>query len=190
MGMDFTAYFSHDLSTEQIKEICHRINSERGLFPIIHNFVDELLLYYPEDRDKVWSFDPDGIGGTNEIYGPCGFSFTFSDKVCYFHHYIRWGAFLTDEVIQYKLRKVCYELRKLLNSSFVIYVPDSAVKESVILDFIWDDQNKDLNYIKNWLLINCGSPKENIKDIYKVYDEFWDSEGYYIDSFIDFEVDS
>ncbi|MFB9324684.1 hypothetical protein ACFFSY_01865 [Paenibacillus aurantiacus] len=143
-----------------------------------------LLPYNPKDTGKQWKVRP-GIGGTVEIDGPCGVDFSFSEKVCYFHHNIRWRNFLLDEKLQHYLRKVTLDLAKYFSSSYAIYAPDSGFKESAILDFIWEDENKDIDYIKNWLLERCGTPKSNIIDIYKEYDDYWDSEGYFVDYFND-----
>ncbi|MNE96167.1 hypothetical protein D3C80_1943370 [compost metagenome] len=74
------------------------------------------------------------------------------------------------------------------SSDYAIYVPDSGSRESGVLDFIWDDENdenKDIEHIKNWLLSRCGAPKEKISDIYKEHEDYWDSEGYYVDYFKD-----
>ncbi|RDU35814.1 hypothetical protein DRW41_16920 [Neobacillus piezotolerans] len=75
-------------------------------------------------------------------------------------HPIRWIHFLLDDKIQKHLRELSFELINFLNSSLVIYVPDNAVKESDIIDFIWDDENRDIEYIQKWLLTECGSTKE------------------------------
>lgn len=190
MGMDFTAYFSHDLSQDQINDLCKRLNCQKDQFPMTNRFVEDLLPHNPKDEIKEWRIDLDRIGGTSELFGPCGLSFTFSEKVCYFHHYIRWRAFLINDSIQQELRYVCYEFRNSFRSSDVIYAPDNAARESAIMDFIGDDRNVDLSFIKNWLLVNCGPPKQKIKDIYKEYEDYWVSEGYYIDDFKDFEVNS
>lgn len=116
---------------------------------------------------KPWRVH-DGIGGTVEISGPCGMDFTFSEKVCYFHHYIRWRSFLLDEDLQLYFRKVTFDLASYFSSTYAIYVPDNGSKESGILDFIWEDENKDIDYIKNWLLERCGTPKAKIIEDYAV----------------------
>ena len=71
-------------------------------------------------------------------------------------------------------------LGKLLNDA--LHMKDGSV-ESDLLDFIWEDRNEDFAYITNWLLENSGPPKDTIRDIYKEYKEYWDSEGYFIDRF-------
>ncbi|MEK3884907.1 hypothetical protein [Paenibacillus sp. PL2-23] len=69
----------------------------------------------------------------------------------------------------------------------MIYVPDSGAIESGIMDFIWNDENKDIEFIKDWLLTRCGPPNRIIKDIYQQSKDSWTSKGYYIDDFKDFE---
>ena len=66
-------------------------------------------------------------------------------------------------------------------------MPDSASKESGIMDFLWDDENKSIEVMKEWLLKQCGNPKDNINSIYVEYEDYWESEGYFIDYFNDFK---
>ncbi|MHA6529408.1 hypothetical protein [Paenibacillus sp. BAC0078] len=185
MGMDFTAYVGHSFTENDIYRLCHALSSEKLVY--IDQFIKHLYPYNPKDIGKPWQVVPDSIGGTIELNGPCGINLTFSEKVCYFHHYIRWDNFLLDEDIQLYLRKVSYDLANYLAASFAIYVPDSGARESGILDFIWEDKNKDIQFIRDWLLQKCGEPKKRIKDIYKDYGDYCASEGYYIDFFQDLE---
>jgi hypothetical protein len=163
------------------------LNDDISLFPSISEFIDALLPFNPKDSERKWNVSFDDIGGTNHLSGPCGISLTLSEKVCYFHHYLRWRQFLVDNEIQDLLRKVSYGLMKIFYSSYVIYVPDNAARESAIMDFIWEEENKDIGYIREWLLENCGLPKKKINEIYKEYEDYWDSEGYFIDYFTDIE---
>ncbi|WP_341279162.1 hypothetical protein [Paenibacillus sp. FSL H8-0537] len=41
--------------------------------------------------------------------------------------------------------------------------------------------------MKDWLLENCGKPKDKIRDIYKKQGQSWVYDGYYIDYFQDFK---
>lgn len=183
MGMNFTAYMSHNLKKTEIIELCNDLNENSSRFPLIREFIDTLLPFNPKDNVRKWRTSFDSADGTNSLAGPCGISLTLSEKVCYFHHYFRWKGFLVDNEIQQLLRNVSYGFMRTFNASFVIYVPDNAAKESAIMDFIKEDENKYINYIREWLLENCGLPKNNINDIYKEYEDYWDSEGYYIDYF-------
>lgn len=183
MGTNVTAYLEHNLSSDDIKMLCHALNS--GSLKRVDEFTNYLLPFNPEDVGKPWKVYDDWIGGTLEIGGPCGIDFTFSEKVCYFHHYIRWKTFLRDEEIQLYIRKLIFDLGSYLKANFAIFVPDNGSKESEILDFIWEDENKDISFIKNWLQEHCGEPKTKIIDIYKEYEDYWKSDGYYIDYFSD-----
>lgn len=185
--MDFTAYMSHSLTKPQIIQLSNELNRDIAQFSLIHNFINELLPFNAKDDNNKWRINLDHLGGTIRLNGPCGVSLTLSEKVCYIHHYFRWRNFLLDNEIQHLLRTVSYGFMKIFNSQFVIYVPDSSTIESAIMDFIWEDENKDINFIREWLLINCGPPKNNIKDICKDFETYWESEGYYIDFFKDFE---
>jgi hypothetical protein len=184
MGLDFTAYLGHQLDENEIYRLSHDLSAEK--LKEIDLFVNRLYQYNPEDVGRYWRVNLKGLGGTTNLIGPCGMHFTFSEKVCYFHHYIRWQTFLLNEDIQLQLRKVTYDLAKYFNSSYAIYVPDSGTLESSITDFIWEDENKDIAYIKEWLHKNCGEPKENIHSIYKKYGTSWASKGYFVDYFHDF----
>jgi len=182
MGADFTAFLGHKLNRDEIKILCHALNS-RSL-KHVDEFINFLLPHNPKDEDKPFTVH-EGIGGTVEVSGPCGMDFTFSDKVCYFHHYIRWRSFLLEEELQLYLKRVTFDLARYFSSEYAVYVPDSGSRESAVLDFIWEDENKDIHYIRNWLLERCGRPKEKIIEIYKEYEDYWDSEGYYVDYFSD-----
>ncbi|TYP74563.1 hypothetical protein BCM02_105107 [Paenibacillus methanolicus] len=185
--MDFTAYMSHSLNKSEIADLCNRLNENPTSFPLLQAFIDELLPFNPRKIEKEWHVDFDYIGGTTILAGPCGISLTLSENVCYFHHYLRWRQFLINPDLQIMLRKVCYELREIFNASFVIYVPDNAARESAIMDFIWEGENRDIDYMREWLLVNCGPPKNKIVHIYKKLVDSWESDGYYIDYFQDRE---
>ncbi|EFM11894.1 hypothetical protein PaecuDRAFT_1502 [Paenibacillus curdlanolyticus YK9] len=94
MGTNFTAFIGHQLKSDDIERLCQTLNSKS--LKHIDEFVDHLLPHNPKDVGIPWAVF-DGIGGTVEINGPCGFDLTFSEKVCYFHHYIRWSTFLHNE---------------------------------------------------------------------------------------------
>ncbi|MCM3748090.1 hypothetical protein M3223_12070 [Paenibacillus pasadenensis] len=182
MGMDFTAYMSHNFDSAKLLNLCEELNENGSR----HAFLSEFINLNASNENQKWSFEPDYIAGTSIINGPCEITLTFSEHVCYFHHYIRWISFLTHQETQQALRGVCFDLMRILNADFVIYVPDNATIESEIMDFLWEDENRDIEYIRNWLKVKCGEPKEKIRDIFKQYEFYWESEGYFVDLFSDF----
>ncbi|WP_337100111.1 hypothetical protein [Paenibacillus sp. YIM B09110] len=187
MGMNFHAYLSHSLNQQDLLNYCNELNCKNHKF--IETFIEELLPYNPEDINKEWKLRFDDFNGTYELDGPCGLGFTFSEKVCMVSHYTRWLTFLLNDLdfdFQKQLRNVSYELMNKMESDYVIYVPDSGAIESAIMDFMWEDENKDIEYMKDWLLRKCGEPKEHIIDIYNDLGDSWDSKGYYIDLFTDY----
>jgi hypothetical protein len=106
---------------------------------------------------------------------------------------MRWQHFLSNNDVQIEIREITFELLNYLNSPFAIYVPDNGYRESSILDFIWKEdgvERQDIHFIQNWLLNKCGPPKNYIKDIYMEIEDYWDSEGYYIDDFKDIKLNS
>lgn len=179
MGMNFTAYIGHQLDQNQIYRMCHALTANSFLY--INNWIEEIDAVHPEHKPVFWQVNSKGIGGTVEIYGPYGFDFTFSEKVCYFHHYIRWSTFLESDNFQKKLRLITYELTNYFQSNYAIYVPDNATKESSILDFIWDDENRSIEYITSWLQSECGNPKDTLNELIN-------DDGYYIDYFEDIRL--
>jgi hypothetical protein len=182
MGMNFNAYLDHKLDENEIYRFCHALNSNK--FENIDRFVQT----YPNSNIKreIWEVVPDHLGGTILVDGPGGLDFMFSEKVCRISHPIRWINFLLEDDIQKHFRDISFEMMCFLNSSLVIYVPDNEARESAILDFVWDDENRDIKYIQKWLLNECGPPKKKIKDIYQEFDDYWVSDGYYIDNFSDY----
>ncbi|MFD1736840.1 hypothetical protein ACFSCX_09695 [Bacillus salitolerans] len=177
MGMCFEAYVGHRLNEDDINRFCDELNSNK--FKSINRFVNT---YCSFNNTRVV---PDQLVDTIDLIGPNIISFMFSEKVCRIHSYIRWWEFLIEEEIQKHLRKVSFEIMNYFNSSFVIYVPDTGALESYLIDFMWKDENKDVNYMRNWLQENCGPPKTRIMDIYKQFDKYWGSDGYFIDVFPD-----
>lgn len=184
MGMDFTAYFGHSMDENAIHRLCHALNAER--LNEVQKFLNYLYPFNEGDKERLWEVIPDWIGGTIQLSGPCGLDLTFSEHVCYVHHYIRWKQFLLNEEIQLYLRTMIKEFCHYVSADYAIYVPDNGADESAILDFIWDDENRDVGFIRNWLLERFGEPKERISEIYRSDDYGWESEGYYIDEFQDF----
>ncbi|MBW7473604.1 hypothetical protein K0T92_02445 [Paenibacillus oenotherae] len=187
MGMNFTCYIGHKLNGNDLSRMSNALNS--GNFKSVSAFIEEILPYNPEDVNKKWKTEFDSIGGTVCLNGPCGLSFTFSEHVCMIDHYTRWITFILNDLevnFRAHFRNIAYELSRYFESSFSIYVPDNATKESAILDFIWDDENRSIDYIKDWLLTKCGDPKLNIEDIYKDCGDYWESDGYFIDYFKDY----
>ncbi|WP_046213574.1 hypothetical protein [Paenibacillus wulumuqiensis] len=186
MGVDFTAYLAHEFQEKDLNRLVQDLNENIEQFQFINKFIDYFMEYNPEDKEKEWRFDSYNIGGTKGILGPCGINLVFSEKVCRFSHYTRWRFFLIDKEIQCRFREVSYELMQILNSPFVIYVPDSSARESAIVDFLWEDENKDVFFMQEWLLNNCGPSKQSIEEIYVEYEDYWESKGYFIDEFNDF----
>ncbi|WP_144266470.1 hypothetical protein [Paenibacillus curdlanolyticus] len=84
------------------------------------------------------------------------------------------------------MRQVSFDLARYFSSAYAIYVPDNGFREADIIDFIWEDENKDIEIIKNWLLTRCGAPKGKISDIATEYEDYWEYDGYFIDYFGDF----
>lgn len=184
MGKNFTAILGHRLQRQDLYALCDALNHHS--FSHIERFIEELLPYNQDDAGKAWSVDPDWLGGTVELDGPCGLSFTFSEKLCCLDHYIRWRAFVTDESIQFLLRGVAYDLAAYYQTGYALYVPDNDCKESFVLGFIYEDENRDMEYVTSWLLRECGPPKQRIRDIRVRREDDRDSDGYYLDSFGDF----
>jgi len=184
MGMNFTAFMGHSMKIDELESLIIDLNDNPDRYPFINEFVNDLLPNNPNDSKKKWRLFADELDGTVDCIGPCGISLTFSERICYFHHYYRWIIFLKDNDVQHSLRKFCFDLLRTLHSPFAIYVPDNAAKESSILDLLWED--RDIFYMKEWLIENCRLPKKTILDIYQDLGDTWESDGYYLDEFTDF----
>jgi hypothetical protein len=182
MGVYFNAYIGHKFDVNGIKYFCELLNS--GKFQAINKFLKD---YYAQNENRdIFKVSSDPFTGTITVADhPDGLEFMFSEKVCRFSPYVLWQFFLTKEETQKTLREISFEVMAYFNSSFVIYVPDSGYIESGIMDFLWreeEEECKDIFYIQNWLMCNCGTPQKYIKDIYQKFDDYWDSVGYYIDA--------
>lgn len=49
MGMDFTAYFAFE--KDDLTQLVKNLNDNIDMFPLIYEFVEDLLEYNPKDRD-------------------------------------------------------------------------------------------------------------------------------------------
>ncbi|REK76025.1 hypothetical protein DX130_02875 [Paenibacillus paeoniae] len=72
-----------------------------------------------------------------------------------------------------------------VTAEFVIYVPDSGAVESTIMDFIWEEENRNITFIRSWLVDRCGEPRELINKNHDEEEFRGKSEGYCIDEFLD-----
>ncbi|TYP67391.1 hypothetical protein [Paenibacillus methanolicus] len=186
MGRDFTSYLGHSLQENEIFEFMNVLNT--GELKATNEFIQQFLPYNPEDKDLTWKVDTFRLGGTISLDGPCGLGFTFSEHVCMVRHYTRWLTFLLNDLefdIRTPLRNMIRELAWCLGSRFAIYAPDSGARESGIMDFMWEDENEDIECMRNWLLQNCGPPAGSIQAIYKEFEDHIQTDGYYIDVFDD-----
>lgn len=51
------------------------------------------------------------------------------------------------------------------------------------MDFMREDENKNIDYMRDCLLRKCGPPADSIPDIYKEFEDYIVSDGYFIDEF-------
>lgn len=184
--MNFNAYFGHCLVLNEIYQLCNDLNCHK--FKSFNDFFKDITLNYADVQNKKWFVDPDSISGTVSLVGPCGLDLIFSDYVCVLSHYIRWSSFIRNDLainIQSHFRNISYELVDHFNGSYAIYLPDSGSRESGAMDFIWDDEKREIEYIKEWLGTNFGEPQRKIIDLDNLKFNEKDVKGYYIDYFID-----
>ena len=78
-----------------------------------------------------------------------------------------------------------YRFTRTLNAGAL---PDNAAKESGVIDFIWDGDARDIDVMRQWLLDNCGEPSPTLRGIYREFEDYADSDGYYIDDFKDLKA--
>jgi hypothetical protein len=181
MGVLTSAYFGYQLDEEVIYRFCNDLNSYE--LATVGKFIKKYN--DPKDNKKVWNVLFDDYTETFELTLN-GLQFIFAEKVCFIRFPIYWSFFLTEDDVQNEIREITCELLNYFKSPFVIYVPDNGFRESGIMDFIWkedEEECKDIYYIQNWLMTVCGPPKKNIKDIFIQHDDYWHSEGYFIDEF-------
>jgi hypothetical protein len=186
MGRDFTAYLGHSLKENEIFEFMNILNTSD--LKAINDFIKQFLPYNPNDKELTWKVKEFRLEGTISLDGPCGLAFIFSEHVCMVRHYTRWLTFLLNDLefdIRTPLRNMTRELAGYFGSAFAIYAPDSGARESGIMDFMWEDENKDIDCMRNWLLQNCGPPADSIQTIYKEFEDHIQTDGYYIDVFED-----
>jgi hypothetical protein len=181
VGTFTNVYIGHQMDEKAIYAFVSNLNSDRLLN------VSQFLKKYNTNSNQSWEIKYDDIGAIFyvRLYG---FIFRFSEKVCCITIPMQWQNFLLKSEVQNEIRGITFELLNNFKSSFAIYVPDNGFRESGIMDFIWKEdekESKDIHYIENWLMNVCGPPKKNIKGIFIQYEDYWDSEGYFIDKLVD-----
>ncbi|MEK3884908.1 hypothetical protein [Paenibacillus sp. PL2-23] len=78
MGMNFTAYLSHNLNEKDITTLCNELNSSgQERFPRTKMFIKDLQSNNTRDIRKEWLVSHDELGGTIELDGPCGLHLHF-----------------------------------------------------------------------------------------------------------------
>jgi hypothetical protein len=195
MGVDFVAIMDHKLTVNEIASLPQTLTKNRfgyGLGdeskhmdwqfdpydkrPLTIDVAQEIL-----DRPKHVPNSLEDVAAI-EIHGPYSILYVSQHCLEFDHLLWRWGLFLKDDAVQIALRALCRELSRLVHGSRAIYVPDSSCKESVApVEML--EQKMAFEEVEAFMLNEFGPPAASIRDIYIETEEFWDSEGYYIDRF-------
>src|SRR5690606_36498367 len=81
------------------------------------------------DRSIEDEFDEEGYVSTS---GPGGFELYIGRHLCELSAPVRWGTFLSNQLIQEKLRRISLELSKIFGNP--IYAPDYFCLDSYLFD--------------------------------------------------------
>lgn len=100
-----------------------------------------------------------------EAAGPYGFSIEFWPRIAVLHPTPKWGAFVSDPVIESAVRSLCLLVAQHIGADCLLYIPDSAHRPSNALQFV--DQDIPLIAIVDWLRDACGLPSQDIPSIYR-----------------------
>ena len=185
MGTDFTAVVNHNLNAREIHTLPDLLNStwvtDEHLSPIIEGYP------VPGSTPEKWQWREGEYGFSlerlhnHETIMVEGHEFhgMVSERMFRLCHGVRWGSFLTEQMVRDKLRRVCRHIASALGSNQIIYLPDGFLRPEGAIGLMYE--GKAVEEMIDWLLENCGPPVQNIESIYRGELESWNSDGYYIE---------
>ena len=116
--------------------------------------------------------------GWVSLTGPDAIMVTLHKSAAKICHPCRWGAFLSEDLIQRQLVSAMALVASVLGAKRLVLIPDSAYKCSEAMDGLFEGRSVD--QITNWLGKTCGPPAESLSSIYTESEDSWEGDGYYI----------
>ncbi|MFS1512659.1 hypothetical protein VQL36_09505 [Chengkuizengella sp. SCS-71B] len=177
MGVDFQAIFTHSYKLSEIIKLPAILNENKTLQQINDNTTDKWRWV---DTDLELVFNRELF---IDLVGPNDLDITFGKNLCVLYPGYRWKQFITNEHIQFKLRRICYELSHLFETP--LYVPEIYECDGFVMD------GKTMVDVKSYMYRRLGPPSPSIDVIIEKENEFEEfhgyEHGYLIDDFRDFK---
>jgi hypothetical protein len=184
MGTNFTAIFGHSFNDYHeilsFKTMLEKNNDIRFLFKNLSesSFPSEIQWeWIPFDwiNPESQYINEGYVGIEASDYG----RLLIGKNICELTLFLGWSFFLKDKKIRMKTRRICRNLSLKLGNP--IYLPEHYD----YVNFIYEGGT--INSVLSSLKKRFGEPCQEIELMYIEHENYWETEGYYIDSFEDFE---
>jgi hypothetical protein len=184
LGVDFTAILDHALTWEEVCRLPAILNSNWTPPSVLARF----LLNYPRaGRDWRWRLSPTFNSPAEELFdeghllleGPSCFAMQVFKRACEVTSPARWWSFLFEADVRAGLLEGIQGLAKVLRSSTIVYLPDSAYPPSLASDLVYEGRG--VADVVTWLETNVGAPAPSIDGICGADEENWNESGYVVE---------
>lgn len=202
MGIDFNVVVRHDLTAEGICQLpiqlTHRDSLNRACdeFATVMRgrFWPRFHLRKPRWKSTWRKFDVENVEFAWSQGVDCELERSpvhlyLSRSTCTVWTMTRWRAFVANDRTRDSLRRACYELSVILapagQTPQALYLPDSAIPESNVLDLL--EHGLSFDGALSWLREHCGTPSPMMPSINCTLGQGeWDAVGYFLDDFAEF----
>jgi len=184
MGVDFSAILDHGLTSEDLYRLPTTLNS-RWTTP---SSLPAFLADYPNaGTDWHWRLSPGFSSAAEELFdegyvnleGPACFGAWVHKRALEVTNHARWWSFLYEQNVRAGLLDGVRSLARILRSSTIIYLPDSAFPPSVASDRLHEGSG--VAEVITWLQTHVGGPALSIDAICGPDDDHPDESGYVVE---------
>jgi len=184
MGVDFTAIVDHRLSWEELYLLPAILNSRWSTL----SSLAALTARFPNaGKDWHWRISPTFSSSAEELFdegyvhldGPSCFGAWVFKQALEVTSTARWSSFLFEEDVRAGLLEAVRQLARVLRSSTIVYLPDSAFPPSVASDRLYEGGG--VAEVVDWLQTNVGPAASSIDAIRGADEDHWDESGYVIE---------
>jgi hypothetical protein len=184
LGVDFAAILDHGLTWDDLCRLPTTLSS-RWTTP---SSLAAFLAGYPNaGTEWHWRLSPGFSSAAEELFdegyvnleGPGGFGAWVHKRALEVTNLARWWSFLHDQDVRAGLLDGVRGLARILRSSTIIYLPDSALPPSVASDQLLEGNG--VAEVIGWLQNNVGGPAPSIDAICGPDEDHPDEAGYLVE---------
>jgi hypothetical protein len=184
LGVDFTAVLDHGLTWEELCRLPATLNSCWAAPASLRALVSA---HPGAGTDWHWQISPSFSSAAEELFdegfvhlaGPSCFSATVFRRAIEVTSCARWWSFLFEQDVRTGLLEGVRGLAGTLESSTVIYLPDSAYPPSAASDRLYEGAG--VAEVVSWLEANVGPAAPSLDAIRGAGEDHWDESGYVIE---------